>query len=429
MSQIEIKSCHKLEGIVTVPGDKSISHRSVMLGAIATGETYVRKFLRAADCLSTVDAFRNLGVTIEETDKDELRIKGKGLHGLKSPSTIIDAGNSGTTMRLLLGILAGQNFSTCITGDDSLRKRPMGRVTKPLRWMGAKISGAGDGNYAPLEISGAKLKAIDYFSPIASAQVKSCLLLAGLYAEGITSVTEPAQSRDHTERMLESFGAQININGFKASVKGKPILRGREVVVPGDISSAAFFLAAAVILPEARIQIKGVGINPTRTGFLSALKEMGVVIDIDNEHQVSGEPVADISVGSANLRGMTVGGEMIPCLIDEVPILAVVATQAEGDTVIRDAGELRVKETDRLHALAVNLYKMGGRVEELPDGLIIHGNQQLSGAVVSSFGDHRMAMAMVVAGLCARGTTVVRNSECIDISFPDFINALESLRT
>ncbi|WP_027352026.1 3-phosphoshikimate 1-carboxyvinyltransferase [Desulfotomaculum nigrificans] len=425
--ELTINQIKQLKGETAVPGDKSISHRAVMLGALARGTTRVENFLTGEDCLSTVRCFRALGVPVEGPDNGCLTIQGVGLNGLQEPVTILDAGNSGTTTRLMLGILAGQSFCSIITGDASLSRRPMARVTTPLAGMGAKFIGRDNNNLLPLAIRGGQLKPLNYQSPVASAQVKSAILLAGLFAQGETSVTEPTISRDHTERMLKSFGADIKQEGTTVTIKGRPELKGRQVVVPGDISSAAFLMVAAAILPGSEVTIRGVGVNPTRDGLLEVLKNMGGQVELLNLRDQCGEPVADIRVKGSDLQGTEISGNLIPRLIDEIPIIAVAAACARGTTVIRDAAELKVKESNRLATVAGELTKLGAAVEELPDGLIIKGGKPLTGAVVDSHGDHRIAMAMAVAGLAARGRTVIKEAQCIPVSFPGFADALKSL--
>lgn len=425
MDSIKIKPVERLKGEIKVPGDKSISHRAVMMGSLAEGVTEIKGFLEAEDCLSTVRAFQAMGVHIERVSRGRLTIEGRGLQGLSEPEHVLNVGNSGTTMRLLLGILAGQDFCAVLTGDDSLIERPMKRVTKPLREMGALILGRDDGNLAPLAIRGGGLKAIKYSSPIPSAQVKSAILLAGLYAEGETSVTEPAKSRDHTERMLKFFGSEIKVDGLTIRVKGKPKLAARKVVVPGDISSASFFMVAAAMLPGSDVTITEVGINPTRKAILEVLRKMGAKVKISPVRDELFEPMANINVKGARLKPISLEGESIPQIIDEIPIIAVAAALAEGESQIRGASELRVKETDRIKALSINLTKLGVKVEEVPDGLIIRGGNPLKGNEVDSFGDHRLAMAMVVAGLSAQGETTVRDTDCINTSFPGFMDTLK----
>ncbi|MDH4099389.1 MAG: 3-phosphoshikimate 1-carboxyvinyltransferase [Nitrospirota bacterium] len=425
--RITVRTSKGLRGEITVPGDKSISHRSVMFGAISRGETRITGFLNGEDSLGTAKAFRLMGIGIDEVSPTELIVHGKGIDGLSEPTDVLDLGNSGTSMRLLTGLLAGQSFFSVLTGDQYLRKRPMGRVTDPLKTMGARIDGRDGGKLAPLAIHGSNLKGVHYVSPIASAQVKSAVLLAGLYAEGETSVSEPEKSRDHTERMLAGFGATVRIDGLKATVVGRPDLIGRPVAVPGDISSAAFFLVAASIVPGSELLIKNVGVNPTRTGIIDALRNMGADITLENMRDEAGEPVADLLVRSALLKGITLGGEIIPRMIDEVPVLAVAAALAEGETVIRDAKELRVKETDRIATMAAELRKVGVEVEELSDGMRIVGGKPISGAVCESHGDHRVAMSMLIAGLAAKGETTVNGTRWIETSFPGFEETLKRI--
>jgi 3-phosphoshikimate 1-carboxyvinyltransferase len=415
----------KLSGETQVPGDKSISHRAVMLGALAEGETTVTGFLAGEDCLATIACFRGMGVTIDQQGST-VRIQGVGLRGLQSPQEPLYVGNSGTTIRLLLGILAGQNFSTVISGDASIRKRPMARVAKPLRLMGACI--AGEGDLAPLTISPVQaLTGIHYELPVASAQVKSALLLAGLYAQGMTSVAEPAPSRDHTEIMLQAFGVAVKRQGLVASVEGTAVLKGRAIAVPGDISSAAFLLVAALIIPGSELIIRQVGVNPTRTGIIEVLQAMGADIEVHQLNANSSEPVADLVVRSSELRGVTVEGAVIPRLIDEIPALAIAAAFAEGETIIHDAAELKVKESNRIAAMVEGLQAMGGDVCELTDGLLIRGGRKLRGAMIDSRGDHRIAMAFAIAGLAAAGETIIDNEDCIPVSFPGFAKILRQL--
>ncbi|MDK2882812.1 MAG: 3-phosphoshikimate 1-carboxyvinyltransferase [Bacillota bacterium] len=414
-----------LRGTLTVPGDKSISHRALFLGALAEGTTTVGNFLRSADCLSTARCLKALGVAIEGLEgSGPVTVTGRGLCGLAEPEDVLDAGNSGTTARLLLGILAGQPFTAVLTGDSSLRRRPMGRLTTPLGQMGAKIMGRQNGALLPLAIRGGKLQGGRFALPVASAQLKSALLLAGLYAEGETSITEPAKSRDHTERMLTAWGVPLVRRENTVTLPaGRRRLKAQTVSVPGDISAAAFFLVAAAILPGSQITIKGVGINPTRTGILEVLGAMGAKITVSNCREVSGEPQADITVTAGELKGIVIAGPLIPRLIDEIPALAVAACYAQGETVIRDAAELRVKESDRLAALARELGALGAQIHELPDGLIIRG-RPLHGGEVSSHGDHRLAMALAVGALAASGPVTIAGAECVNVSFPDFFSHL-----
>jgi len=423
--EIRLGAARRLCGEVRVPGDKSISHRAVILGALAEGVTEVSGFLMGEDCLSTVRCLRDLGVPIEGVGEPAIRVCGNGIKSLREPGGVLDAGNSGTTIRMLLGVLAGQDFFSVITGDESLRRRPMGRVVGPLQEMGAHIWGRGGNKLAPLAVRGTQLTGAAYRSPVASAQVKSAILLAGLHGVGETRVEEPILSRDHTERMLAAFGARIKACGPVVHLAPGP-LRARPISVPGDMSSAAFFLVAGSIVPQGEIVIRDVGINLTRTGILDALGQMGADITILNERSWGNEPVADLLVRPARLRGTIIKGEIIPRLIDELPVLAVAAAVADGATEIRDATELKVKETDRIKAMATELRKMGVEAVELPDGMIIRGGK-LHAAVCDSCDDHRVAMAMAVAGLAAAGETVVRDAECVNISFPGFVETLRSL--
>ncbi|SDF37050.1 3-phosphoshikimate 1-carboxyvinyltransferase [Sporolituus thermophilus] len=423
-----VTKCNKgLRGTVTVPGDKSISHRAVMLGALAKGVTTIDGFLPGKDCLATIDCFRKLGVNICQTGS-RVEVEGVGLRGLRAPQEALYVGNSGTTIRLLLGILAAQPFKAVVTGDESIRRRPMGRVVAPLRAMGARIDGEGDGNFAPLSVYPVNgLSGIAYSTPVASAQVKSALLLAGLYAQSATTVTEPAASRDHTERMLAYFGVDIRREGLSVQVRPASGLAARHVVVPGDISSAAFLMAAALIVPGSEVIIRDVGVNPTRTGIIDVFKDMGGDINLENLRDDCGEPVADVRVRHSRLRGTNIAGSIIPRLIDEIPVIAVVAAFAEGTTTIRDAAELKVKESDRIAAIVNGLRQMGGDATALPDGLRVQGGRPLKGAVIDSQGDHRIAMAFAIAGLMANGDTVIGNAECIDVSFPGFAARISAL--
>jgi 3-phosphoshikimate 1-carboxyvinyltransferase len=399
-----------------MPGDKSISHRAALLGGIASGTTHVHGFLRAEDCLATLRCLRALGVRIDE-DADRLTIRGTRL---REPAEILDVGNSGTTIRLLAGILAGQPFHSVLTGDASIRRRPMDRVAEPLRRMGARISGRDGGRLAPLEIDGGGLRGISYVSPVASAQVKSAVLLAGLFAEGETAVTEPSPSRDHTERMLGSFGVPVARSGLTSRVRGPATLRGTSLRVPGDLSSAAFFLVAAALVPGSEVAVEGVGLNPSRTGVLDVLRKMGASVEVRDVYEDGGEPAGTVTVRAGRLRGTTIGGDLIPRTIDELPVVAVAACLAEGETVIRDAAEMRVKESDRIAALARELGRLGAAVEPRPDGMVIAGGRRFRGGRASSGGDHRIAMALAVAGLCADEPVTVDDPECIQTSFPEF---------
>ncbi len=405
-----------IKGEIEVAPDKSISHRALMISAIAEGTSRIKNFLKADDCISTMNCLKKLGVDIAEKD-GEIIVKGNGLK-LKGSSAILDAGNSGTTVRLLSGILVGQNFTTKITGDESLSKRPMKRIVEPLEKMGAKMKSKN--GYLPIEIEGGNLKPINYDSKISSAQVKSCVLFAGLSAAGVTSFTEPEQSRDHTERMLKNFGAKVEINKNTVSIKGIAKLHPSDVFIPGDISSAAFFVVAVAIVKNSELKIKNVGVNPTRTGIIDVLKRMCAKIEIENKREIAGEPIADIIVKSSDLKSTNIERSEIPLLIDEIPIIAVAATQAEGITKITGAKELRVKETDRLKAMSSELRKMGADIQELEDGLIIKGPTKLKGAKVDSYKDHRIAMSLAIASLIAEGKTEILDKDCVNISFPEF---------
>ncbi|HEY49215.1 MAG TPA: 3-phosphoshikimate 1-carboxyvinyltransferase [Dehalococcoidia bacterium] len=414
-----VQTASALQGEVHIPGDKSISHRAVILNSIAQGDARVSNFSQSDDCFSTVTCMRALGVGIETGDGDELDIHGVGKNGLTEAGGALDAGNSGTTMRILAGLLAAQPFPSVITGDESLRSRPMDRVIQPLRLMGAQISGQIDDSRAPLEIQGGKLRGIRYRLPVASAQIKSALLLAGLYAQGHTVIEEPVPCRDHTERMLKEMGAGIEVDGDTIHLSPGS-LKAVDLLIPGDISAAAFWLVAGAIHPQASIRLPNAGINPTRSGILDVLLSMGADIAVGNEHVLHGEPVADLEVQSSSLRGTEIGGELIPRVIDEIPLIALAACAANGRTVIRDAQELRVKETDRISATAKELSKMGADVEELPDGMVIHGGRKLSGAGCDSHGDHRLAMMLGVAALIADGKSEIDNAEAASISYPTF---------
>lgn len=423
---MEIRQSGPLKGELTVPGDKSISHRSVMFGAIAKGLTEVTNFLQGADCLSTISCFRQLGISIENTP-EKILVHGRGLHGLSAPEKILDAGNSGTTTRLLSGILSGQEFSSVLTGDASIQKRPMKRIMEPLSLMGAQIESVRHNGCAPLSITGRPLHGISYATPVASAQVKSAILLAGLYADSPTQVTEPLPSRNHTELMLKGFGANLVSEGKTALLRPGFPLFGQKIEVPGDISSAAYFLAAGLLVPGSEILVKNVGINPTRSGILSVIRSMGGRLEILNERLCAGEPVADLFVSFSPLHGTVIEGELIPALIDELPMIAVMAAFAQGTTVIRDAAELKVKESDRIATTTAGLKAMGADVTPTPDGMIICGGRTLHGASVSSFEDHRIAMSFAVAAMAAEGTTVIENGDCVRISYPGFYNDLALL--
>lgn len=420
------KKSTPLRGELAVPGDKSISHRAVMLGALAKGTTSVTNFLKGADCLSTISCFEKMGIEIEQLPS-EILIHGKGLHGLNAPETILDAGNSGTTTRLLSGILAGQAFCTTLTGDASIQKRPMTRIITPLSQMGGKIESLSDNGCAPLKITGHPLKPIHYLSPVSSAQVKSCVLLAGMYADGITKVTEPYLSRNHSELMLRSFGADVISEGTTAAITGNPVLEGQNVIVPGDISSAAYFIAAGLLIPDSEILIKDVGINPTRDGILKVCADMGADIQLLNKREYGKEPVADILVKHSELKATVIEGALIPTLIDELPMLAVMAAFAQGTTVIRDAQELKVKESNRLDIIVQHLSAMGADIIPTEDGMEIHGGKPLKGAVLDSYMDHRIAMSFAVAGMAADGETEILNASCVDISYPEFYRDMAAI--
>jgi 3-phosphoshikimate 1-carboxyvinyltransferase len=430
MSDVKIVKYNKpvLQGELSVPGDKSISHRAVMLGAIAEGKTSITGFLDGEDCLRTIDIFRKLGVVIERNGTTVL-IDSPGMHKWENPTENLYAGNSGTTARLMLGILAGSRISSVLTGDASLSVRPMNRVTIPLLSMGASVTGEVDGNHLPLTITGTPLKAIDYAMPVASAQVKSAILFAGLNAEGKTSVSEQTVSRDHTERMLSHFGAEVSVEGNKVTVEGGHPLSGSDVEVPGDISSAAFFMVAAAMTEGSSITFTKVGLNPTRTGILDCLSEMGAIVEVMDEMTTNGELVGTVKVTYAPLQGIEVSGALIPRLIDELPIIALLATQAEGTTIIKDAAELRVKETDRIAAVTKELTKLGAIVEATEDGMIIQGPTSLRGASLDSYGDHRIGMMSAIASLVSTGSIAISDPSCIGISYPQFFEDLEKLVT
>jgi 3-phosphoshikimate 1-carboxyvinyltransferase len=427
LDRIELKRAKHFKGEFYPTPDKSISHRAVIFSSLAQGKSIIKNFLRAEDPLSTINAFRALDIDIDDRD-EEVIIHGKGIHGLTEPLHVIDCGNSGTTMRLLSGVLSGSPFFSVLSGDESLRKRPMARVIKPLKQMGSEIIARAADEYPPLAIRGRKLRPITYTMPFASAQVKSSLLLAGLYADGDTVIGEPYKSRDHTERMLPAFGAEIKPHGLNITIKGGTELKAADVYVPGDFSSAAFFIVGGLLIRDSEITIRAVGINPTRTGLLDILKEMGAHIDIENERVISGEPVADIHCkGISELKGIDIQKDQIPSLIDEFPILCVAATQARGITTIRGAEELRVKESDRIQSMVTGLKKMGVPVEEFKDGLSIRGQSILRGAEIESYGDHRIAMSMSIAGLIAEGTTTISGVSSVNISFPGFFQLLRKL--
>lgn len=421
----------RLAGTLSVPGDKSVSHRAALFGALARGTTEVEGFLEGEDCQATLDAVAALGVGVTAKGAGHYAIQGAGLEGLTEPDQVIDCGNSGTTARLLLGVLAGQPFATCLTGDASLRRRPMDRVVEPLARMGARVVGRSGGRRLPLAIAGARpLTPLSFISPVASAQVKSAVLLAGLWASGPVTVTEPAASRDHTERMLAAFGAQIERNGCQVVLTPGRELSARTVRVPGDISSAAFFLVAGSIAAQGSLTIRGIGVNPTRTGVLDILSAMGANLEIVRGPETDGEPIADVTVTAGELRGCVVSGDLVPRAIDELPVIAVAAATADGVTEVRDAAELRVKESDRIRAMTTELRKLGVAIEERPDGFRIigrPGTRPFRGATVTSWGDHRLAMALVVAALAADGATVVEDIGCIGTSYPGFVDTCRAV--
>ncbi len=416
-----------LKGEILVPGDKSISHRSIMFGALAEGTTRITHFLQGADCLSTIACFRSMGIEITFSGTDEVLVKGQGLDGLQKPSSVLNVGNSGTTTRLISGILAGQTFDSIVDGDASIRKRPMERIITPLTQMGGQIRTARNSGCAPLSIHGSSLTGIHYISPVASAQVKSCVLLAGLYADGRTSVTEPVVSRDHTERMLGGFGAEILREGKTVTIGSRPRLTAQDIPVPGDISSAAYFIAAALLIPGSEVLVKGVGVNPTRDGILRVFKAMGADIETVAHHEAGGEPSEDLLVRSSPLHGTVVEGDIIPTLIDEIPMIAVAASFADGQTIIRDAAELKVKESDRIAVMTENLRSMGVDITPTEDGMIINGGKTPHGACIRTYDDHRIAMSFAVAGLAAQGVTTIDNAACASISYPAFYEDLSAL--
>ena len=423
---ITIKKSTGLRGELEIPGDKSISHRAIMFGAISEGTTEITNFLQGADCLSTISCFQSMGVSIENRT-DCVTIHGVGLHGLQAPAHSLDVGNSGTTTRLISGILAGQSFTSVINGDASIQKRPMKRIITPLLQMGANIRSIKGNDCAPLEICGGPLHGIHYSSPVSSAQVKSCVLLAGLYADSATLVTEPVLSRNHTELMLSGFGAQVTSEHTTAKIEPNPRLIGQKIAVPGDISSAAYWIAAALIIPNSEIVLKNVGINPTRDGILRVVQAMGGTILQENVHTVSGELVCDLIIRSSTLHGTVISGELIPTLIDEIPVIAVLACFADGETVIRDAQELKVKESNRIDTVAEGLLAMGADVTATDDGMIIRGGKPLHGAVIDSHLDHRIAMSFTVAGLMCDEPTTIQNADSVDISYPGFFDNLKRI--
>ncbi len=414
-----------LKGTLQVPGDKSISHRSIMFGAIAAGTTTVEGFLLGDDCLSTISCFRKLGVEINLSG-DQVTITSDGEENWQEPTSVLDTGNSGTTTRLMLGLLAGTKFHSVLAGDESIAKRPMRRSIDPLRLMGADIRGRANGQYTPLAVQGTQLHAMDYTLPVASAQVKSAILLAALKAEGTTTITEPVPTRDHTEIMLQHFGAELKRVGDTISLQGGQKLKAAHVKVPGDISSAAFMIGAALITKNSEVVLTNVGCNPTRTGILDVIEQMGADFNVELTDE-SGERPANITIRSSNLKGTEIGGSLIPRLIDEIPLIALMATQAEGTTVIKDAEELRVKETDRIAAVVAELSKMGADITATEDGMVINGPTQLHGASMKTYGDHRLGMMAAVAALIADGPVEIDDPDCISVSFPNFVEQMNSL--
>ena len=417
-----IKKIGSANGEITVPGDKSVSHRAVMFNSLAKGTAHITGFLKGADCLSTIECFKALGVEIEMSE-DMITVHGNGLHGLREPQKMLYTGNSGTTTRLLCGILSGQDFNSSLTGDKSIEKRPMKRVTEPLSLMGAKI----ENNYCPLYITGSKLHGMEYKMTVASAQVKTALILAALYADGETVIYEKEKSRDHTERMLAAMGTDIVCDGLKITIRPGKELCAADIDVCGDISSAAFFMVLGLIMPSSRVTVRNVGVNPTRTGIIDVLKAMGADMKFENEHIVSGEPVADITVASSRLKGVTIGGDIIPRLIDEIPIIAAAAVFAEGETVIKDAHELRVKETDRIAAIENEFSKCGADITASEDGMVIHGGKPIHGADFKTYGDHRMAMSLSVLAQLAEGESSLDDDKCVSVSYPAFFDDLYKL--
>ena len=427
---ISVPHANRLQGTIHVPGDKSISHRGVIFGALAQGTTRLENFLMADDCINTIKIFRQMGIEIDIKGHNTVVVQGKGIYRLSAPKGQLDAGNSGTTARLLMGLLAGQDFDSILTGDDSLRKRPMDRVVIPLRQMGARLMGIENKEFLPITIlgKGATLKSIDYTMPVASAQVKSSLILASMYADNSSHIHQPAISRDHTEIMLESFGGRIHTDGETITTYPQPELYGQDLLIPGDISSAAYFLTATLLVPDSEIILKNVGINPTRSGILDVYKAMGASINIERIYSGGKEPSADITVKSSSLKGTVIEGSLIPRLIDELPIIALAATQAEGTTIIKDAEELKVKESDRIDSTVGILKKIGANIESTPDGMIIQGPSPLFGTQLRPGSDHRMVMMATIAGLIAQGSTTIHDANWVNISYPDFFAQIEALR-
>ncbi|MFP3152847.1 3-phosphoshikimate 1-carboxyvinyltransferase [Lachnospiraceae bacterium ZAX-1] len=423
---MQIRKASYLKGEVSIPGDKSISHRGIMFGAISNGLTEITNFLQGADCLSTISCFEKLGIQIQNKG-NTVYIHGKGLHGLAAPSKLLDVGNSGTTIRLISGILCGQSFKTTLTGDFSIQKRPMNRIFTPLSMMGAQIESLAQENFAPFTIHGSTLAGIHYYSPVASAQVKSAVLLAGLYGDSTTKVTEPVASRNHTELMLSAFGATVTVQNKTASIEPNPMLSGQKIEVPGDISSAAYFIVAGLIMPNSEILIQNVGINSTRDGMIRVARNMGGNLTFLNKRMISGEPVADLLVTSSSLHGITICGDIIPTLIDEIPAIAVMAAFAEGETIIKDAQELKVKESNRIDSVVNNLTRMGAKIKATDDGMVIDGGPPLRGCEIETNADHRIAMSFAVAGLAAQGDTILKDGECVTVSYPKFYQDLMKL--
>ncbi|MFB3146256.1 MAG: 3-phosphoshikimate 1-carboxyvinyltransferase, partial [Nitrospirales bacterium] len=419
MSSLTITPKGPLRGTVHVPGDKSITHRALILSALAEGDSTIRGYCRGEDCLNTLSALQKLGIPIE-VEPDQVHVSGKGLWGLTEPAEPLDCGNSGTGLRLLTGVLAGQQFFTVLTGDASLRSRPMGRIVAPLQLMGAHIEGRKGGSLAPLAVTGSRLKGSDYVSPVSSAQIKSAVLLAGLFAEGDTRFSEPLQSRDHTERMFRFLGIPFEVEGNSTRVTGRQSFQAKDLFVPGDLSAAAFFIVGASIVPDSEVRIPNIGLNPARTGILDILTEMGANIQIDNQRDESGEPVGDLVIRTAPLHGIAIGASQVPTTIDEFPIFCVAAALAQGKTTVTGAEELRVKETDRIQAMATELKKLNVAIEETPDGFVVQGGSSLQGGHCQSHGDHRVAMAIAIAALTAGSPTVIDDTDCIETSFPGF---------
>ena len=427
VNTLTIKKTAQLQGDITLPGDKSISHRAIIFSCLSSGRCRISNICSGEDASRTLEIFRQMGIAAEQTGPYDYVIYGMGLQGLSEPATVLYTGNSGTTTRLMAGLLSAQRFFTVLSGDVSLNSRPMKRVVDPLRRMGATIYGRSNGNFAPLAITGSRLEGIDYSLPVASAQIKSCLMLAGLYAHGMTNIIEPALSRDHTERMLEHLGVPVARQASSVSINAAIEIRPENYEIPGDISSAAFYIVAALIVPGSEIRLRGIGVNPTRTGCIDILKNMGARIELENLRYMCGEPVADIIVRSSRLKATAIGGDLIPRAIDEIPVLCIAAACAEGTTVISDAAELRVKESDRIATMCSELKKRGVSADEQKDGMIITGSESLSGGVCQSHGDHRIAMSFAIAGLIAKNELAVEDCDCINTSFPEFMIKLEEL--